>query len=61
MPRPKKLDRPHRLEVQIPESVYSKIQAELYSEVEGRVPHGAASELLTALLMTWLKSRGIVV
>lgn len=60
MPRPKKLDRPRRLEVQIPDSIYSKLQDELFSEVEGRVPHGAASTLCTSLITNWLKSRGAI-
>lgn len=61
MPRPFKVDRPKRLEVQLPESIYSKLQTELYSEIEGRVPHGAATELVTGLVSNWLKSRGVVV
>lgn len=60
MPRPRKTDRPKRLEVQLPESVYSKLHLELYSDLEGRVPHGSTSELFTALAAEWLKSRGVV-
>ena len=61
MPRPRKLDRPRRLEFNIPESIYSKLQTELYSEIEGRVPHGAVSELLTNLVVDWLKTRKVLV
>lgn len=61
MPRPRKLDRPHRLEIQLPESLWAKLNVELYSEVEGRVPHGALSELAVGLISDWLKSRGVAV
>lgn len=61
MPRPRKLDRPHRLEVQLPNSIYSKLTLELYSDLEGRVPHGAYSEVINGLVTDWLKSRGVAV
>lgn len=61
MPRPRKIDRPHRLQVNIPESIASKVQLELYSEIEGRVPVGATSDLVTGLLIDWLKRRGVFV
>ena len=57
MPRPLKTDRPKRLEVQLPQSLRSQDEAELYSEVEGRVPHGAWSVLFEELLLKWLESR----
>ncbi len=60
MPRPKKTDRPRRLEVSIPESILSRVQIELFSEVEGRVPFGALSELVAQQLAEWLRDRGIV-
>lgn len=60
MPRPSKVDRPCRLTTVLPESVYAPMQLELYSEVEGRVPHGRISELLTRLVKDWLeKERGV--
>ena len=61
MPRPRKLDRPHRFEVSIPESLWTKLNVELYSEVEGKVPHGALSKLTTVLIANWLKTRGVIV
>lgn len=61
MPRPRKLDRPHRLEIQLPESLWAKLNVELYSEVEGKVPHGALTQLATSLITDWLKSRGVIV
>lgn len=59
MPRMKKIDRPRRLEVSIPESILSRIQIELFSELEGKVPFGALSELVAAQLAEWLRDRGI--
>ena len=59
MPRPKKVDRTQRIEVQIPASILTKVKLELYSELEGRVPFGSMSELLTELMTDWLKALGI--
>ncbi len=61
MPRIKKIDRPVRLSGYLPQSIYDKLQLELFSELEGRVPHGAHSELLTELITKWLISRGVQV
>jgi hypothetical protein len=59
MPRPPRIDRPVHKNVNIPESVATKVDLELYSAIEERVPHGAWSSLLTELLNDWLKKRGI--
>ena len=59
MPMPLKVDRPLRLEVRIPTSVHTKVLSELHSEIEGRVPHGELSKLVTYLMSEWLKARGI--
>ena len=59
MTRRKNLDRGRPLEIQLPESIQQKVRAELYSEVEGRVPFGAITELGTRLFREWLQSRGI--
>lgn len=61
MTRSKKVDRPRPLEIQLPESIHSKVKAALWSEVEGKVPFGALSALGTQLFSDWLKSRGIPV
>ncbi len=61
MSRRKKIDRPRRLEIQLPDSIYEKVKAELYSELESRVPYGAVSELSTQLLTDWLRGRGVTV
>lgn len=59
MPRRLKIDRPVRVEVQLPESVASKVRLELWSDLESRVPTGAMSELATRLFEDWLKTRGV--
>ena len=61
MSRSRKLDRPHRMEIQLPESIWVKLNAELYSDLEGRVPHGALSGLVTGLVTDWLKLRGVII
>jgi len=60
MPRPLKLDRPKRIEIYLPQSIYSALQEELFSELEGKVPHGRASEVVTTLVKNWLASRGAI-
>lgn len=57
MGRPKKVDRPRKVEVQVPDSIYSAVQAELYSEIEGKIPFGALSNLATELFVNWLRHR----
>ena len=59
MPRPKLIDRPKQFNVQLPESLYAKLRIELHSELEGRVPHGALSELVQTLIRGWLIDRGV--
>lgn len=59
MPRPKKIDRPVRIDVNIPSSIHARVQLELYSQLEGRVPYGATSNLVTELLTDWLAKRGV--
>lgn len=50
MPRPLKVDRPHRLDLHIPESLFQRLRAHLYSELEARVPHGSYSTFITELV-----------
>lgn len=59
MARPKKIDRPERLVINIPASIHARVQLELYSQLEGRVPYGATSDLVSQLLTQWLDSRGV--
>lgn len=59
MPRPKKIDYCVHVSVRIPTSIMSLVELELYSELIGKVPFGAKSELVESLLRDWLKSRGV--
>jgi hypothetical protein len=61
MPRTKLIDRPRKVEVQIPSSVWDKVQNELYSDVEGKIPFGATSRLATQLFIDWLKARKVAI
>lgn len=61
MPRTKYTDHRNRLTIYLPETIESKLRMELYSELEGRVPFGAMSELFQELARNWLKSRGVTV
>lgn len=60
MGRLKKIDRPRQLNIKLPDSLYTKLRAELYSEIEERVPFGALSNLGVQLFTEWLESRGVV-
>lgn len=59
MPRAKHIDPPKHIGTVIPESLWSKVQLELYSELEGKVPYGAFQKLVRGLLTDWLKTRGV--
>jgi hypothetical protein len=59
MAPPRRIDRPSRIEIHLPESLHAKLKLELYSEAEGRVPKGRASDLVVELLTDWLSKRGI--
>ena len=54
MARPKLIDRPRRLEFHIPSSLYERLERQLHSELEGRVPHGAMSDCLSFLVEEWV-------
>lgn len=61
MSRRLKIDRPVEVPFQIPSSIWEKVQYQLYSEIEGKVPFGARSNLITELLTEWLRDRGVIV
>jgi hypothetical protein len=61
MTRRKKIDKTERIEIRLPGSIFLRLKTELYSEVEGKVPFGALSELGTQLFTEWLRSRGVQV
>lgn len=50
MARPKQVIRPIEMSVSIPEDLHARLKLELFSDVEGRVPHGKISQLFTLLL-----------
>lgn len=59
MPRPRKAIRPLNKKISIPEDIATRVDLQLFSELEGKVPHAAWSELVTGLLKDWLeKVRG---
>lgn len=50
MARPKKIIRPVELNISLPEDVVAKMHVELFSEVEGRIPHGARAKYIERLI-----------
>lgn len=50
MPRPRKIDRPIEKRVTLPESLVARVELELYSDLEGKVPFGAWQRLLMELI-----------
>lgn len=50
MPRPLKADRPVEKTISLPTSLVARIDLELFSELEGKVPHGAWQRFLVALI-----------
>lgn len=55
MGRPAKLDRPVEKSISIPGSIHTRLELLLFSELEGRVPHGAWSKLVEGLLRDYLE------
>jgi len=55
MPAPRKVDRPVKKRLSIPESVATQVDLLLWSDLEGRTPKGDWSELVTRLLREWLE------
>lgn len=54
MPRPKKTDRPVEKHIPLPTSLVAEVELRLFSELEGKVPHGAWSGLVIQLLQEWV-------
>lgn len=59
MGRPKQIDRPSPIHISIPRSLADKLELELMSEVEGRVPYGAKAQLIMGLLEQMFAVRAI--
>lgn len=50
MPRTPRLMRPVRKNLAVPEDIAARVDLELFSELEGRVPHGAWSNFVAEVL-----------
>jgi hypothetical protein len=57
MARPKKLIRTVYKNIAIPEDLAAKMELELYSEVEGKIPFGAQQEFFTGLLREYFNKQ----
>ena len=55
--KPPKILRPVSKHLSLPEDIVAKVELELYSELEQRVPHGAWAALIEQLLREWCRSR----
>jgi len=56
MARVRKTIRTVYMNVGVPEDLAAKLRLELYSDLEGRVPHGALQEFFTKLLTEHFKT-----
>lgn len=50
MARPKKTDRPIEKNISLPQSIVARVELELFSELEGRVPFGAWQRYIVSLI-----------
>jgi len=50
MARPKKTDRPIEKNISLPQSVVVRVELELFSELEGKVPFGAWQRYIVRLV-----------
>lgn len=57
MPRAPKADRPVEKTISIPQSICTKVDLILWSELENRVPHGAWSRYIINLIEADLEQR----
>lgn len=60
MARPKKAIRPVEKNVSLPEDLVARVELELYSELEGKVPFGAWQKYLEGLIRADLNKRASV-
>lgn len=56
MPRVKSTIRPIKKGIHLPEDLVAKVDLRLMSELEGKVPFAAWSNLVERLLLTWLQN-----
>lgn len=57
MARPKRTDRPIEKNLSLPSSIVARVELELYSELEGRVPFGAWQKYIVGLIMADLAKK----
>jgi hypothetical protein len=58
MARPRKTDRPVEKNISLPQSVVVRVELELFSELEGKVPFGAWQRYIVRLVEADLARRG---
>lgn len=56
MARPKKIDRPVEKTICLPQSLVARVDLELYSELEGRVPFGAWQRFVAGLIEQYFQN-----
>jgi hypothetical protein len=54
MPRPKSALPPREIFVSIPAPLYERMERMLKSDLEGKIPYGARSDLIVSLLTNYL-------
>lgn len=57
MPKRPNTDRPRTLNTTLPESLLGRLELFLFSEIEGRVPHGAYAGFLTERIREFFSNR----
>lgn len=57
MPRKAEVDRPVKLNLKLPETIRGRLDLELWSELEGRVPQGKYQEFFVARLHEYWNSK----
>lgn len=57
MPRKAEIDRPVKLHTALPESLRTRLDLFLWSEVEGKVPKGKHQEFIIARIVAFFNSR----
>ena len=57
MARPRKTDRPIEKNISLPQSVVVRVELELFSELEGKVPFGAWQRYIVRLIEADLAKR----
>lgn len=57
MPRAPRADRPVEKTVNIPQSICTRVDLLLFSELEGKVPHGAWARYINGLIEADLEER----